>query len=189
MPYVRGMNLTDIQDRIEAARAFYRPEHVDILLVAEAPPNNLDRFFYYEDVKTHDSLFLNIVEVLFPDLKAAYLKKRRPTRIKTELLEQFLENGFFLLDVSPLPLQLNPEPLEALIPAVIARIQEIAGADTHIILIKASVYDLLFEALQTAGIGNVVNLRIPFPGSGQQTRFKAAFREALDIIGNAGGGN
>src|SRR5205823_6407163 len=48
----------------EAARARrrqaaerYRPDVVDLLLVAEAPPSAPDRFFYFEHVTTHDSLF------------------------------------------------------------------------------------------------------------------------------------
>jgi hypothetical protein len=47
-----------------------------------------------------------------------------------------------------------------------------------IILIKATVYDTAFEALHAAGLP-VVNERIPFPGSGQQKRFEAAFARAL----------
>jgi hypothetical protein len=42
--------------RARAARR-YRPEKVDLLLVAEAPPSALDRYFYFEDVSEQDSLF------------------------------------------------------------------------------------------------------------------------------------
>ena len=42
--------------RDRAARK-YRPKQVELLLVAEAPPAALDRYFYFEDVREQDSLF------------------------------------------------------------------------------------------------------------------------------------
>ena len=45
-------------------------------------------------------------------------------------------------------------------------------------LIGVSVYDLAFEPLCEAGLP-VVDARIPYPGSGQQNRFKEEFAEAL----------
>jgi hypothetical protein len=41
----------------EAAAALYRPQRVRLLLVAEAPPSALNRYFYFEDVRDQDSLF------------------------------------------------------------------------------------------------------------------------------------
>jgi hypothetical protein len=35
----------------------FKPESVDLLLVAEAPPSTLDRYFYVPDVREEDSLF------------------------------------------------------------------------------------------------------------------------------------
>lgn len=58
-----------LREQYAAARNKYKPSHIKILLIAEAPPNNLDRYFYYEDVKSHDSLFLEIMGILYPDLK------------------------------------------------------------------------------------------------------------------------
>lgn len=42
--------------RNRAARRL-KPEQVKLLLVAEAPPATLDRYFYFPDVPDHDSLF------------------------------------------------------------------------------------------------------------------------------------
>src|SRR5437867_2723215 len=42
--------------RREQASRRYKPRHIKILLVAEAPPSALDRYFYFEDVAEHDSL-------------------------------------------------------------------------------------------------------------------------------------
>jgi hypothetical protein len=46
-----------------------------------------------------------------------------------------------------------------------------------VIIIESGVFDQIFEPLHEAGIP-VVPIRIPFPGSGQQLRFRHAFRRA-----------
>src|SRR3954467_13749513 len=55
----------------------YEPDVVDLLLVAEAPPSALDRFFYFEHVTTHDSLFRYVVRGILGETpsrdKAPYL--------------------------------------------------------------------------------------------------------------------
>lgn len=43
------------------ARKKYRPHNIRVVFIAEAPPCALDRFFYFEDVKKQDSLFLEIM--------------------------------------------------------------------------------------------------------------------------------
>ena len=56
-----------------AARNRYKPRQIRMLLLTEAPPCSLDRHFYFEDVKKQDSLFLEIMGVLYPEQKAQYL--------------------------------------------------------------------------------------------------------------------
>ena len=46
-------------NNIEEAREKYRPENINILFVAESPPADVSRFFYYEKVFQHDTLFLD----------------------------------------------------------------------------------------------------------------------------------
>lgn len=41
-------------DRYIEAASKYRPTKVKVLLVAEAPPGAINRYFYFEDVKEHD---------------------------------------------------------------------------------------------------------------------------------------
>jgi hypothetical protein len=52
-----------LRRRSEAA-ARYKPAKIDLLLVAEAPPNSLDRYFYFTDVRAHDILFRYVCRVL-----------------------------------------------------------------------------------------------------------------------------
>ena len=63
----------EINRQVAEAREKYRPEHVKCILVAEAPPASVDRFFYYPDVKQFDWLFLGVMEVLYPDEKLNYV--------------------------------------------------------------------------------------------------------------------
>ena len=56
-------------DKFEAARTKYKPETIKYLFVAETPPKtNSERFFYFENVMEQDSLFLETMKVLYPDL-------------------------------------------------------------------------------------------------------------------------
>lgn len=163
-----------------AARRKYRPVQVTTLIIAEAPPCALDRFFYFEEVNKQDSLFLEIMGVLYPDKKERYIKSGRDPLLKEELLEYFKSDGFWLMDLSEIPTSLINDPLENYVPGLMKRIDSIAGKDVPIILIKSNVYDLCYEPLSAAGY-NVINERMPFPGSGQQGNFREKFRRALEL--------
>ena len=77
----------DLERRRRAA-ARYKPDDVDLLLVAEAPPSDPDRYFYFEDVREHDDLFRYVCRGLL---------HREPTREnKRELLTELRDRGVFL---------------------------------------------------------------------------------------------
>lgn len=150
--------------RYRAARRF-KPERVKLLLVAETPPASPDRYFYFTDVREHDSLFRNV---------ARELLRKEPTREKkAELLGLLQEKGVYLVD-----LKLDPTdgaPLATHVPSLLRRVRRLDP--DKIILIKTSVYDDVFSRLRDAGFP-VVDERVPFPGTGQQARFREAFRRA-----------
>jgi hypothetical protein len=65
-------------------------EAVDTLIVAEAPPQDEERYFYYESVEEHDSRFRYLArEVL------GVIPSRQN---KGELLGSLRERGIFLID-------------------------------------------------------------------------------------------
>ena len=78
-----------ILKQLETARNKYKPEKIKILIIGEAPPEWIDRFFYYEDVKKADYLFLGIIGVLYPDLKNQYMVNKRNRVIKEKILKKF----------------------------------------------------------------------------------------------------
>jgi hypothetical protein len=151
--------------RAEAAER-YQPDRVKLLLVAEAPPAATDRYFYFPDVASHDSLFRYVARAIL---------QREPTRSnKTSLLQELRDREVFLIDLKLDPV--DGTPLIDCVPDLIERIRQLNPR--KIILIKTKVHDAAYEALVNAGLP-VDPERIPFPGSGQQKRFEEAFARAL----------
>jgi hypothetical protein len=158
------------RQRRRAAAGRYRPEVIDTLLVVEAPPSALDRYFYFEDVDLHDSLFRHVVEAVLGE---------RPTRDKAPYLDELKQRGWFLVDVSEDPFR-SRRVLPALLPDLLARCEELAPR--RIVLIGAPLFDLAFRPLLRAGLP-VMDARLPFPGSGQQRRFLDLFAELIALPG------
>lgn len=160
---------TSLERRTRAAEK-YRPERIRLLLVAEAPPGDEARYFYFEDVQDHDSLFRYVVRGILGV---------EPTRDdKANLLEALKQAGVFLIDASPEPIDPGTS-LDDQVDPLVSRCRDLQPE--AIILIKVTVYDAAFHALRRNGLP-VVDERIPFPGSGQQLRFEAAFARALAKI-------
>jgi len=77
--------------RRAAARA-YQPRRIRLLLIAEAPPADDDRYFYFEHVGTADFLFEKVCGVLF---------EQKPERDKVPFLKELRRRGVFLIDLKP----------------------------------------------------------------------------------------
>jgi len=155
----------------EVAAALYRPQRVRLLLVAEAPPSALDRYFYFADVRDQDSLFRYVVETV---LGATPSRSHKPAQ-----LSRLRDQGVFLIDLKTDP-KVGDEQLDQHVPDLVKRAR--ALAPEHVITIKANVCSLCQEPLRAAGL-NVIDERIPFPGSGQQRRFVEAMTRALGTLG------
>jgi hypothetical protein len=48
------VDTSELKKQLENARLKFKPNRVKYLLIAEAPPDSIDRFFYYTDVFKHD---------------------------------------------------------------------------------------------------------------------------------------
>jgi hypothetical protein len=149
-----------------AAAARYKPDQIDLLLVAEAPPSSFDRYFYFDDVREHDSLFRYVYRVLLG---------REPSREgKADQLAELRDRGVFLIDLKETPA--DGTPLTRCVPTLVERCRELAPP--RIVLIKATVYDAAHHPLKAAGLP-VSDVRVPFPGSGRQRQFVEAFSRAV----------
>lgn len=171
-----------VRTKLEMARLKYKPTKVKYLLIAEAPPDSVERFFYYDNVRQHDYLFLGVAQALYPDLKDNFLVSGRNSAIKNSILLKMKADGFYLLDLSDLPLSLMTGDLSSQLPKLFGKITKVADEQTKIILIKATVFDTAYEYLKQRGFKNVVNIRIPFPGQGGQKNFQIKFNEALKLV-------
>jgi hypothetical protein len=159
------MQLERARRRRQSAAERWRPAHIELLLVAEAPPSALDRYFYFEDVRAHDSLFRYVVEAVLGD---------KPSRDKAPYLDALRDRGVFLVDACVDPFADHREALPRCLPGLAGRIRSLRPAS--VVLIGARVYDLAYDVLLDAGLP-VVDLRLPYPGSGQQRRFLEGFKE------------
>lgn len=175
--------ISELETKFKTARHKYKPAMLKYLLIAEAPPDSVERFFYYENVREHDDLFLGIAQALYPDAKDNYLAGGRNSDIKNSLLLMFKAEGFYLMDLSDLPLSLMKGDLSSQLPTLLEKIRNVADEKTKIILIKATVYDTAFDFLKQEGFVNLVDVRIPFPGQGGQKLFQTQFSEALKLAG------
>lgn len=94
-------------DKFEIARKKYKPDTIKFLLVAETPPkSDSDRFFYFENVDRQDSLFIEIVKVLYPQIVDKY--DIQEIRInKSYFLNKLKEDGFYLIDSLEEPFEEN----------------------------------------------------------------------------------
>lgn len=182
--------MSEFEARRRRARERYKPTKLAVLFIAEAPPSSSSRYFYFDDVPDHDGLFVELLKAVYGDDFRSYVGNRRPAE-KSSWLSRLQDDGFWLLDSTDKPLDGAPVGGKSRVRLLQARsdlperlrelsVQGYLSANTPLILIKATVYDAFFASL--AGLGyNIIDKRIPFPGSGQQARFRKLFGEALDL--------
>jgi hypothetical protein len=177
------INVSALTQKLESARQKYKPILVKYLLIAEAPPDSIERFFYYENVKQHDHLFLGVAQALYPELKEKFLSSGRDQQIKAYILRKLQQDGFFLLDLSELPLSYMTGTLDSNAPSLIPKVRKSVISETRIILIKATVYDTAFQLLRNEFGPKVIDCRIPYPGQGGQKLIQEKFKQALEMAG------
>ncbi|MDP1662192.1 MAG: hypothetical protein Q8L55_09785 [Phycisphaerales bacterium] len=156
-----------------AAAARYQPRKIKLLLVAEAPPCDTGRYFYFEDVDRHDWLFRYVYEGL---------TGQKPTREgKAGHLAELRDAGLFMIDLhEENAKQPSAAILTPCIRGLIDRCRKLKPK--HIALIKSIVHDVAFEPLTKAGLP-VIDERLPFPASGQQKKFLEGFARVLRASG------
>lgn len=187
--------------RINEARLKYKPEQITCLFIAEAPPSNEDRFFYFEDVREQDSLYLEMMKAIFNDDQAKDGQQEIESIFsfggiathdlrgnKIDWLTKFKEKGYYLIDSldHPIPYGLNTKDkiklLESNKHILSDKTKGLVDTKTPIVLISIPVYQAMAGTLKYNGY-NVINKGgIPFPGSGQQQRFQEAMSLILQTL-------
>jgi len=152
----------------ESAREKYRPEHIRTLFIAEAPPTNTERFFYFEDVRSHDSLFWEMMKVL-----CGVTELERPR--KREYLQHFKDLGCFLIDSCEAPLKIEvgkKKQIRSALGDLIKRAKGLCQADSRVILICETVYDVCLAPLRDADLDVINTEMIPHPAFGHSKEFR-----------------
>lgn len=162
----------------------YRPQgDIDVLFIAEAPPADPARFFYFDHVEGHDWLYLALMRCLFDDARETEASQLRED--KPDYLARFQADGYYLLDASAAPIPQGTSQtgkrrtLRNSLDQLLARVHEVAGADTRVVLISRSVFDVCAQPLRDAGFRVVNSEMIDFPASGRQTHFTRKLHAAL----------
>lgn len=174
--------------KFEQARLKYRPDNIKYLLVAETPPkSDSNRFFYFLDVKKQDSLFLEVMKVLYADL-VENLKTIEIRSDKKLYLNKFKKDGFYLIDSLNEPFEekySSAKKIKLLKEGqhnLLNKIKGLVTPQTKVILISATVYKANYIYLKNNNISLAHKTLIDFPGSGGQKKFRTKFTKALNNL-------
>jgi hypothetical protein len=171
------------------------PHPIRIVFLAEAPPAiRFNRFFYFQGLTNGDSLFLEMMKVLYASEVGfsgnAFLPGHTAKGIrasKESLLSRFQGDGYFLIDACESPMPEGATTLEKrglmklALPSVIRRLEALSPRrKTPIVIIGAVTFAVCSEPLRLDG-WEVVNSRmIKHPARGGQVVFRSQLRAALD---------
>ena len=158
----------------------HRPDVVEVLLVAESPPDpgSTDRrFFYSPTLDGKDNLYRGVATALYGretdfDLTA-----------KATVLRRIQRDGFWLIDlcdepVNHLPPSARRRALQDAVPDLVAR--AVAVAPTRgVIVCMTPVHRLVAAPLEAAGVPVLHDTPLPFPMSWLRADFVEGFRHTL----------
>lgn len=153
-----------------------------LLLVAESAPDDGGdvanrRFFYDEHLTSKDGLFREVVRALYDDPPLV-----SGPNAKKPWLEKLKADGVFLIDLAAVPVnELAPSDRAVALARNVAETVKLASEiePDGVVLIKQNVFELLSGPVRVAGLRLLHDEFIPFPGSGQQKRFRERFAAAL----------
>jgi len=166
-----------LKKKYARARNKYRPNKVDLLLIAESPPTS-GGYFYSEKTIGKDHLFRETMKAL------AFWPLDLPMRKgcdKRPMLKQFQSIGFFLIDTCEHPIdKLQPRQRQmATIRGSLTlpvRVKELDPG--RILIVKRTVFKPASEVLRRAGFGErILNGNpLPFPSHGSQRKFRTMMK-------------
>ena len=173
-----------LKDKYTASRNKYKPNKVNVLLIAESPPSS-GGYFYSETTIGKDHLFRETMKAL------KFWPVNRPMRKgsdKQPMLKRFRSIGFFLIDTCELPVDKLQRRQR--------RISTIQGASTlphrvreldptRILIVKKTVFKPARQSLIEAGLGDrILNKKpLPFPSHGNQRKFRTMIRRLVNKNG------
>jgi hypothetical protein len=188
------MGSNDALERFEEAARRYLPDPVRLLFIAEAPPAfKVNRLFYFTGLRNGDTLFLEMMKVLYPaevgysesGFRPGFSVKQMRDR-KQELLRKFQSDGYHLIDAYQQPMPDGASTatktvlMRSALPALQSMVRRLVGKrSVPIILIGGITYSVCAEALRVDGHRVVHHSMINHPARGGQKLFRAKLRDVL----------
>ncbi len=172
----------------------YLPASIKLLFVAEAPPLlKSGRFFYLTSLTTGDTLFIEMMKVLYPTDAAFVEGNRKPDfdakrvrQRKQEFLEKFKHDGFYLIDASEqsMPEDANPATKRQMLRNALPELKKKAlnlcsERDVPIILIGNLTYSVCAAPLREDRLRILNDAPIDHPARGGQKRFRRKLHEVI----------
>jgi hypothetical protein len=193
-----GTGSVNALEQFEKAAKRYFPDPLRLLFIAEAPPAfKVTRFFYFTGLRDGDTLFLEMMKVLYPGevgyregaFRAGFSVKLMRLR-KQELLRQFQNDGYYLIDAYERPMPdgasaaIKTNLMQSTLPALQSKVRGLVGKrSVPIVLIGRITYSVCAEALRLDGHRVVHDSMIQHPARGGQRLFRAKLREVMTGCG------
>lgn len=164
----------------EQLRAQYRPRPVEILLIAESPPDPAGgerRFFYLPKLSRHDNLYRGVAEAVYG------LDPNVRLRDKASVLDRLRDDGYWLIDAVRQPINragasAKRRAVKGELPDLLARACA-ADPQRGVIVCHGEVYKVVAPELKSSGIPVLHDKPLPFPLGNWRERFVKDFRDAL----------
>lgn len=177
-----SFNLAEFREKIRQTWENYRPQKTSCLLISDAPPEDLENHFYLAEAKGPDPFFLSIMEILYPELKADYLNRRRPLNVRQEMLKKFQSDGFYFLEMLDIPLQYHQGFLSNAFSDMLSRVKQTTEKTAAVILLKTTTFGAVYDNLKRVGYRRTAPFAVPFPDQNQTKEFEDKFRRALKYL-------
>lgn len=165
----------------ETLRNRFRPAEIQVLLVAESPPDPRagERRFFYSPQLSYDNLYRGVATALYGTDLNFNLED------KPAVLERIKNDGIWLIDAVETPV--NSLPKFKRQAAIKARASKVIGIcrdlnpKRGVIICHAGVYAVLAPSLREAGVEVLHDAPLPFPRGNWRADFVAGFRRALGM--------
>lgn len=186
-----------MQRRFAEANSQYKPNRLKLLFIAEAPPAyRVNRFFYFTGLKDGDTLFLEMMKVLYPVEVGFYhgafqsgFSVQQMRQQKMDLLRRFQHDGYYLIDACEEPMPdgagtaIKVRRMRSALPLLLRNVHAIMKEPgIPIILIGSVTYSVCADDLRLDGRNVRNNEMINHPARGGQTLFRSKLQTVLSSL-------
>lgn len=172
----------------ETLRQQYRPEHINLLLIAESPPPEASKassrhFYRSNQVRKDDRLFVNTIKALYPEATEKTEAEIEPD--KEQWLQRFKADGYYMIEaleasqVHEVTKQQRQDRIREHLPQLLERVKALASPDTKIILIKSNVFEVAAEPLRQAGFKVLNTELVDYPGRFNQRDYREKLQKLV----------